>query len=114
MHGARESVLGEETRVSDSPDRDLRGKTRERGYLLAPGTQVREEDFGLLFYTMYGPRLFFFPCGKILDSRFFDGETTLKERLESLCEQGPSLGVRVADIEKGLEELKGKGIILER
>ena len=44
----------------------------EKKYKLAPGTQVREEDFGLLFYTMSGPRLYFLNSGDLIQADFFD------------------------------------------
>lgn len=99
--------------MSHSLDQNRKANRKDCRYVLTPGTQVREEDFGLLFYTMYGPRLFFFPCGKILDSRFFNGKTTLKEWLEPLSGQRLSLSARVAEIEKTLQQLKKKGVILE-
>ena len=94
-------------------DQDHKANRKERRYVLAPGAQVREEDFGLLFYTMYGPRLFFFPCGKILDSRFFNGRTTLEKWLGPVSGQGPSLSARVAGVETSLQQLKEKGVIVE-
>lgn len=82
----------------------------EKRYKLAPGTQVREEDFGLLFYTMQGPRLYFLTCGPILESVFFEGKKTfgeyLKERRLS-ADQSFSL-------ERSLDQLREKGVILER
>ncbi|MDY7036296.1 MAG: mycofactocin biosynthesis chaperone MftB, partial [Thermodesulfobacteriota bacterium] len=47
---------------------------KEPKYILAPGTQVREEDFGLLFYTMTGPRLYFLSSGTLLADSFFQGK----------------------------------------
>lgn len=40
-------------------------------YRLAAGTQVREEDFGLFFYTMKRPRLYFLSSGPLPDGIFF-------------------------------------------
>jgi putative mycofactocin binding protein MftB len=51
--------------------------TEDPRYILSSGTQVREEDFGLLFYTMSGPRLYFLSSGPLLDTSFFRGEITL-------------------------------------
>lgn len=81
----------------------------EKRYRLAPGTQVRKEDFGLLFYTMKGPRLFFFKCGRRLDPGFFKGEASLArwKREHSLSE---SLSLA---IEGSLASLKEKGVLLE-
>jgi putative mycofactocin binding protein MftB len=83
-------------------------------YTLAPGAQVREEDFGLLFYTMQGPRLFFLSCGDLIGSDFFDGHFTLEEWFERRHERAPLSETKLPEIEKSLQELKGKGVILER
>jgi putative mycofactocin binding protein MftB len=84
-------------------------RDREKRYKLAPGTQVRREDFGLLFYTMRGPRLFFLNCGRLLEPGFFGGEMTLAhwERERSLPEAA-SLGLM-----RSLTELIDKGVLLE-
>ena len=81
-------------------------------YVLASGTQVREEDFGLLFYTMRGPRLYFISSDQLLDSSFFQGELTLDQwtRLE---DEEISPEGRMEGIKKVLEQLKGKGVIVE-
>ena len=78
-------------------------------YKLAQGTQVRKEDFGLLFYTMKGPRLFFLKCGRLLEPCFFGGKVTLGEwnRERSVSERA-SLGT-----EQCLNRLKDKGVLLE-
>ena len=47
-------------------------------YKLAPGSQVREEDFGLLFYTQQGPGLHFVSSGDLLGEDFFLGRQTLE------------------------------------
>jgi putative mycofactocin binding protein MftB len=82
-------------------------------YKLAPGTQVREEDFGLLFYQMRGPRLFFLSSGKHLREDFFSGEKPLENILQS--QDGPleSIINITVKIEKALSELVGKGVIVE-
>jgi putative mycofactocin binding protein MftB len=82
-------------------------------YTLAPGAQVREEEFGLLFYTMQGPRLFFLFCGDLLRSHFFDGHFTVEEWFESRHERVPLSKSKLPQIEKRLHELKGKAVILE-
>ena len=76
-------------------------------FKLAPGTQVREEDFGLLFYTMKGPRLYFFPSGDLMDCRFFEGKTSLDEWVLVRKAEG------VEKVSKALLELREKGIIVE-
>ena len=58
--------------IEKMPDPEHHATEEERRYKLAPGTQVREEDFGLLFYTMRGPRLFFLKCGRLLEPGFFE------------------------------------------
>ena len=86
---------------------------RDSRYVLASGTQVREEDFGLLFYTMQGPRLYFLSSGQTLDSSFFQGEVTLDQwmRLEKEEESVPQ--ERIKGLEKSLNRLKDKGVIVE-
>jgi putative mycofactocin binding protein MftB len=89
----------------------------EARYRLAPGTQVRQEDFGLLFYTMKGPRLYFLSSGPWLSPDFFDGAHPLFEQMarhspaigrkaESLHSVGRSLGRQLA-------RLCEKGVIVE-
>jgi putative mycofactocin binding protein MftB len=81
----------------------------EKKYKLASGTQVREEDFGLLFYTMLGPRLYFLTCGSLLRPSFFEGKKTLVQGLKD-----PGLSERRAQrLAAGLHRLKEKGVILE-
>jgi putative mycofactocin binding protein MftB len=82
-------------------------------YKLAPGTQVREEDFGLLFYHRVGPRLFWVPCGRLLEVRFFQGEIPLKQWLR---EESPRILVpdsRLLSLARALNQLKDKGVIVE-
>ena len=82
----------------------------EKRYKLGPGTQVREEDFGLLFYTMQGPRLYFLTCGCLLESAFFEGKMTLSQCLkERRLSADQSSG-----LECSLDQLREKGVILER
>jgi putative mycofactocin binding protein MftB len=88
---------------------------REKGvrYTLAPGAQVREEDFGLLFYTMDGPRLYFLSCGDLLGSRFFKGKLTVAEWLTSFHGERAFLKARIPEIVKNLHHLKERGVLLE-
>jgi putative mycofactocin binding protein MftB len=81
-------------------------------YKLAPGTQVREEEFGLLFYTMNGPRLYFLASGKNLGDRYFLGEMTLKDWLENHAGVGPLAQPRRAGLIEAMDRLAKKGIIL--
>ncbi|MEN6440342.1 MAG: mycofactocin biosynthesis chaperone MftB [Syntrophobacter sp.] len=82
-------------------------------YKLAPGSQVREEDFGLLFYTQRGPGLFFVSSGNLLDEDFFLGNLTLEEKLRQLSLPGSLADARLSELEKTLDMLKNKGVILE-
>ena len=87
---------------------------KERTYVLASGTQVREEDFGLLFYTMVGPRLFFLPLGDLLESPFFEGEFTLEQWIGQQARLGSVPKGRILGLKKALKQLRDKGVILER
>ncbi|MFC1533619.1 mycofactocin biosynthesis chaperone MftB [Thermodesulfobacteriota bacterium] len=78
-------------------------------YILAPGTEVREEDFGLLFYTMKGPRLFFLKCGRLLEPGFFRGEMSLSQWLARLS----LIESQALSLKNTLTRLKAKGVILE-
>ena len=86
---------------------------RDSRYVLAPGTQVREEDFGLLYYTMKGPRLYFLSSGPLLDSSFFQGELTLDEWMRLKQEEGSAPEEPILGIGKALDQLKDKGVIFE-
>ena len=81
----------------------------EKKYKLAPGTQVREENFGLLFYTMQGPRLYFLSSGPLLESEFFEGNKTLDQYLKDRGLSEP----RALSLERSLDILSEKGAILE-
>ena len=83
-------------------------------FKLAPGTQVREEDFGLLFYTQAGPRLYFLPSDDLLDHRFFNGDASLDQWLS---EQGRDASSSVSDAKikslgKALGQLLEKGVLI--
>ena len=88
--------------------------TKDPKYVLASGTQVREEDFGLLFYTMKGPRLYFLSSGPLLDGSFFQGELTLDEWIRVKTEKGSAPEERIGGIKTSLHQLKDKGVIVER
>ena len=87
--------------------------TKDPKYVLTSGTQVREEDFGLLFYTMNGPRLYFLSSGDLLDGSFFKGELTFNHWIRLKREEGSVPEERVGGIKKSLHELKDKGVIIE-
>jgi len=94
------------------PVSDDQMNTRKR-YKLAPGTQVREEDFGLLFYTMSGPRLFFLPSGQWLSSIFFEGQESLERWLDQQkCRETLDVSHR-AKLAAALVQLQSKGVIRE-
>jgi putative mycofactocin binding protein MftB len=81
-------------------------------YKLAKGSQVREEDFGLLFYRMNGPRLYFISSGDLISPDFFQGDLTLeqwimKKNKNSIGEEG------ISELRKSLDRLKEKGVIIE-
>ena len=82
-------------------------------YRLAAGTQVREEDFGLLFYTMQGPRLYFLSCRQLLGPSFFESELTL-DQWARLRGNEPVSVKRMEGIRKVLEQLRDNGVIFER
>ena len=82
-------------------------------YILSSGTQVREEKFGLLFYTMKGPHLYFLSSGPLLDSSFFKGDRTLDQWIRLKKEEGFLSEERIGGIKKSLDQLKDKGVIFE-
>jgi hypothetical protein len=82
-------------------------------YILASGTQVRKEDFGLLFYTKTGPRLYFLSCGQSLAPDFFEGRLGLDQWIENRQGRNPVTKTRLMGIRKGLQRLNGKGVIRE-
>lgn len=86
---------------------------KEPKYVLASGTQVREEDFGLLFYTMHGPRLYFLSSGQLLDSSFFQGKLTLDQRIRLRKEEDSVPEERIGGIRKVLQQLRDKGVVIE-
>ena len=82
-------------------------------YKLASGAQVREEKFGLLFYHRAGPRLYFLNCGALLGERFFAGEITLEKWMGRYGSGETASPSQILSLEKNLNELKKKGVILE-
>lgn len=81
-------------------------------YKLAAGSQVREEDFGLLFYRMNGPRLYFISSGELLSPEFFKGEMTLEEWLNERHEDG-LYESGLSGLKNILGQLCEKGVIIE-
>lgn len=87
---------------------------QEKKYQLAPGTQVREEDFGLLFYTMSGPHLYFLSSGDLLDDGFFEGTMTLEQVIKMGQEDHRKNRFdQIVSLQKSLNQLKEKGVIFE-
>ena len=82
-------------------------------YTLALGTQVREEEFGLLFYTMAGPRLYFLHSGHALDSCFFQGEFTLEQWMERQKDGRTVQRQHMLGLKRSLNQLKEKGVLIE-
>lgn len=85
----------------------------EPRYKLAQGSQVREEDFGLLFYTMAGPRLYFLPCAGLLDRGFFSGELVLSTWLRRKRARDTVSKALMLSLINGLHQLKEKEVIVE-
>ncbi|MCB2191286.1 MAG: mycofactocin biosynthesis chaperone MftB [Deltaproteobacteria bacterium] len=80
----------------------------ETKFVLSEVCQVREEEFGLLFYSMYGPRLYFLNCGQRLSPEFFQGRLTLGDWLE---ERGQGSGDTGRTLATCLRQLMEKGVI---
>jgi putative mycofactocin binding protein MftB len=87
--------------------------TRETRYKLAPGSQVREEDFGLLFYTMAGPRLYFLSCERLLGRGFFNGELTLETWIRQNSNGNSVSKTVIHSLKNNLNQLQEKGVIIE-
>ena len=85
----------------------------ETRYKLAPGSQVREEDFGLLFYTMVGPRLYFMSCEGLLGRGFFNGELTLEAWIHQNFNENAISKTMIQSLTKNLDQLREKGVIIE-
>ncbi len=81
-------------------------------YRLADGVQVRNENFGLLFYDYRGPRLYFVPSKELFGDVFFEGRQPVGDLLDRLCEDAPLQRVQIqAQLKQVLEALEGKGLI---
>lgn len=85
-------------------------------YKLWDGVQVREEDFGLLFYDYRGPKLIFLPSKDLIPEDFFSGDRTAGALVDSLCSRhGESYRDLVRDqVDRILEILLSKGLIYEQ
>ncbi len=82
-------------------------------YKLAPGAQVREENFGLLFYNMHGPRLYFLSSGDLLPEKFFQGRIPLEAWIDRVQPNSENLAMRITALKKSLKKLVEKGVIIE-
>lgn len=85
-------------------------EAHEARYRLARGTQVREEDFGLLFYTLAGPRLYFLSSGPRVRTDLFEGREGLMAHLDR---SGPIPEEVARAIGGALRDLAGKGVLHE-
>lgn len=81
-------------------------------YKLAKGSQVRQEDFGLLFYRMNGPRLYFISSGDLLTPDFFEGVMTLDEWMIHNSQNNAD-EAKSKELEKTLSRLSEKKVIIE-
>jgi putative mycofactocin binding protein MftB len=88
-------------------------KMKQTRYKLAPGTQVREEDFGLLFYSMTGPRLFFMSSGDLITSDFFQSKMPLEQWIRKQVGRDVMETHAVSELKNSLRRLTEKGVILE-
>jgi putative mycofactocin binding protein MftB len=82
----------------------------EAAYELAPGTRVRAERTGLLFYQRRGPRLHYLFCRSLLAPEFFSSGLTLREWLNGR----EVSSVVVESLERALSALKTKGVVCAR
>lgn len=85
-------------------------------YRMWDGVQVREEQFGLLFYDYRGPKLVFLPSRDLISESFFFGEHTAEELIESLCAR---FGETSRDeirrhVQRILDMLLSRGLIYEQ
>jgi putative mycofactocin binding protein MftB len=85
----------------------------EPKYKLATGAQVREEDFGLLFYNMHGPRLYFLASGSFLSEKFFQGRIPLEAWINKIYPNSENITSRIAGLKRSLIKLEEKGVIIE-
>lgn len=76
-------------------------------YEMTPGSQVRAEKTGLLFYKRQGPRLYLLSCGDRISPDFFSSGQTLKEWLTA---KNVSIATLEA-LERALAGLEAKGVV---
>ncbi len=81
-------------------------------YRLVEGVQVRNEVFGLLFYDIRGPRLYFVPSKNMITDEFFEGKQQVVDLLGRLCAEMPRPRKWVhSQLGQILEKLERKGLI---
>jgi putative mycofactocin binding protein MftB len=85
----------------------------EPKYKLAQGAQVREEDFGLLFYNMHGPRLYFLASGNLLPEDFFQGHISIETWIDKIHPLSEEIATRTLGLKKPLKKLVDIGAIIE-
>jgi putative mycofactocin binding protein MftB len=84
----------------------------DSAYRLAEGVQVRNEVFGILFYDVRGPRLYFVPSKNMITDEFFEGKQRVADLLERLYAEMPRPRNWVRDqLRQILEKLERKGLI---
>ena len=77
-------------------------------FVLRPTSQVRQEPFGLLFYSSLGPKLLFAETGSVLTCRFFQKDSVQKKVLASLPDAQKKI------ILTFLRQLVQKGFVYEQ
>ena len=84
-------------------------------YKLEDGVQVRQENFGLLFYDYRGPRLYFLPSEDLIEDDFFDGRQAMRDLVET-CHAEHGLPRDTIRTRLGLimELLLSKGLVHEQ
>ena len=84
-------------------------------YRLSVGVQVRDENFGLLFYNYRGPRLYFVPSKDIIDAEFFNGRQSVSSLIDSITtRRGWPWTETEKRIRMILSKLAEKGLIYEQ
>jgi len=84
-------------------------------YKLTEGVQVRQENFGLLFYDYRGPRLYFVPSENLIGPDFFHGRQSAGGLIASICDRrGWDWTAAQKRITLILAKLKEKGLIHEQ
>ncbi len=83
---------------------------------LCHGVQVRNEKFGLLFYSYRGPRLYFVPTKDLLQDSYFDGSQSASSMIDSICRRDQKMPRLWVEKQVGnlLGLLKDKELISEQ